>query len=625
MESSHLYGQVFKSGSFIINMGVTPQTKANGLKPYGLVYDLVTNYKVPVIWSINSSKTKDGTDFTYNGVNFKGGPFIIPYEYLSQAVKTRIALWQMQGVQGTYTTSNFSAPIYDTITASPKLMIDMGSGKNKIIEDYYVNAGIPSTAYTLALPSDLTVCYDVWTNPHDDPTWTTHSNLYTFAVSYKGNIWCECHEVSMMEACKNPVSPFQQLNFLTSNGLKCYSNNQCTGITESHANADLSVVTYNYPADPIMQFMGVLTNATQNGSEDWYIPLSTGGWNTTTKRAVTTNNGNAPREGVLLAYGPAYGNTSNGTVMYVGGHDLDNSGTSEEKVAAQRSYFNFVLYSTIKKKLTFTASIPTNIIPGSTVPVSATVTPGTGIPPYTYQWTSRLGGTFANSTAASTTYTAPLLLVDTSDVITITVSDACGRANFNATYAYESFNLLPVSLINYSAELVNNTVVNTWSTASEFNNDFFTIEKSKDAILFEKIGEIDGAGNSNTIQKYSFTDSNPFEGNSYYRLVQTDFDKRETYSKIIPVNNDSEKKATVQIMPNPSNGITAITFNNLQNKNINIQVYDVLGRSVISKNIKTDDNITNQMRLDFTNVTKGEYFLFYSYDNISKFQRFSIY
>ncbi|KFC60691.1 hypothetical protein [Flavobacterium gilvum] len=55
------------SGSFIINMGIVPQTLNNGLKPYGLVYALL-NIECPVYWVINSSKAKDGTDFTYYAI-----------------------------------------------------------------------------------------------------------------------------------------------------------------------------------------------------------------------------------------------------------------------------------------------------------------------------------------------------------------------------------------------------------------------------------------------------------------------------------------------------------------------------------------------------------------------------
>src|SRR5437899_708370 len=79
--------ETFSSGSFIINMGATnPNTVANGLKPYGMIYDLVRNYNVPVKCIINPAKVKDGVDFTYNGIQYKGGTFIIQSEYRNAAV-----------------------------------------------------------------------------------------------------------------------------------------------------------------------------------------------------------------------------------------------------------------------------------------------------------------------------------------------------------------------------------------------------------------------------------------------------------------------------------------------------------------------------------------------------------
>src|SRR6187549_2438442 len=70
------------AGSKIIDMGITPQTVANALKPYGLVYQLLNN-KTPVMWSINPSKVKDGIDFTIGTRNFRGGPFIVQAQYVS--------------------------------------------------------------------------------------------------------------------------------------------------------------------------------------------------------------------------------------------------------------------------------------------------------------------------------------------------------------------------------------------------------------------------------------------------------------------------------------------------------------------------------------------------------------
>ena len=58
--------QTFNPGSYIVDMGQN-STLNKGLKPYGFVFALIRNNNVPVYWSINSAKVKDGKDFTANG------------------------------------------------------------------------------------------------------------------------------------------------------------------------------------------------------------------------------------------------------------------------------------------------------------------------------------------------------------------------------------------------------------------------------------------------------------------------------------------------------------------------------------------------------------------------------
>src|SRR5690242_13994285 len=144
--------ETFSSGSFIINMGVTPQTNANGLVPYGMIYDLITNYNIEIKWVINSSKAKDGADFTYSGVDYKGGAFIIRAKVITTAITCRITYWQRQSMQCVYTTSSVTAPVYTTLSYFPKTMIDNTSGKQNNIAAYYTDAAIPSTSYTIGNP-----------------------------------------------------------------------------------------------------------------------------------------------------------------------------------------------------------------------------------------------------------------------------------------------------------------------------------------------------------------------------------------------------------------------------------------------------------------------------------------
>jgi len=114
--------------------------------------------------------------------------------------------------------------------------------------------------------------------------------------------------------------------------------------------------------------------------------------------------------------------------------------------------------------------------------------------------------------------------------------------------------ILSIDLIffdGYSKEDVN---ILEWSTASEINNDYFTVERSPDGKNFSGIGKIKGNGNSIFIRSYNFIDNSPVKGISYYRLKQTDFDGTETYTKIIAITNNYAQANLFDIYPNPNDG-----------------------------------------------------------------------
>ena len=124
---------------------------------------------------------------------------------------------------------------------------------------------------------------------------------------------------------------------------------------------------------------------------------------------------------------------------------------------------------------------------------------------------------------------------------------------FNTSWTLTSLTSpLPIKLLYFDAKPEDDRVKLSWSTATEINNDFFTLEKSLDGNKFFPIGNVPGSGNSTRTLQYYFDDLKPFFGISYYRLKQTDFDGAFSYSDIIPVNY---KKAAGQysIFPNPAN------------------------------------------------------------------------
>ncbi len=110
------------TGSFIVRMGQSPQTVDNAIKPYGLVYDMIVNYNVPVYWSIEPTKSKDGVDFSYLGLDYRGGPFIIDDMYITPAVYNRLIWWTGQGVNGIFTISDVTVPVYTTLEYFQNIM-----------------------------------------------------------------------------------------------------------------------------------------------------------------------------------------------------------------------------------------------------------------------------------------------------------------------------------------------------------------------------------------------------------------------------------------------------------------------------------------------------------------------
>lgn len=96
---------------------------------------------------------------------------------------------------------------------------------------------------------------------------------------------------------------------------------------------------------------------------------------------------------------------------------------------------------------------------------------------------------------------------------------------------------LPIELISFTGEKNGNNNILIWETSSEHNNDFFTIEKTTDGTNYEVVGTIDGAGNSGSYLQYMLTDYDVREVINYYRLKQTDFDGKYTFTNDISIDN----------------------------------------------------------------------------------------
>ena len=157
---------------------------------------------------------------------------------------------------------------------------------------------------------------------------------------------------------------------------------------------------------------------------------------------------------------------------------------------------------------------------------------------------------------------------------------------------------LPIELLSFTGKNREGKNILQWTTASELNNEYFTLEKSSNDQRFESIGTIKGAGNSTQIESYSFTDSKPLLGTNYYRLKQTDFNGETTNSKIIALHNQPDKNIELLISPNPANNFINVLYQN-PNENDEINIHNILGKIVIKS--------TGLNKVDVSELENGIY------------------
>ncbi|MCB9361411.1 MAG: T9SS type A sorting domain-containing protein [Flavobacteriales bacterium] len=149
--------------------------------------------------------------------------------------------------------------------------------------------------------------------------------------------------------------------------------------------------------------------------------------------------------------------------------------------------------------------------------------------------------------------------------------------------------VLPITLTQFNVTCKDGQPFLSWNTSSEINNDYFTIERSNDAINFIEVDKIVGAGNSNVSVDYNWQDDGSLMGINYYRLKQTDFDGKYSYSEMGVSNCKIE--GDFNLYPNPFENKLIVQISEGVNYPLNIEVRDYLGREVFRKYIETESLI----------------------------------
>ena len=178
-------------------------------------------------------------------------------------------------------------------------------------------------------------------------------------------------------------------------------------------------------------------------------------------------------------------------------------------------------------------------------------------------------------------------------------------------------NTLPIELLYFKAELNNEIVDLYWATSTEMNNDYFSVERSENGKSFDVIFTMRGAGNSSTNRYYSLVDNMPLSGTSYYRLKQTDFDGKFSYSPIVAIRLkekdafdlkavSAEASSLALMLQDPKGGVRSLTVSSMDGKIVtqaNLETQRGINRYLIpgiylkggiyTLTVQTDDEISS--------------------------------
>ena len=166
---------------------------------------------------------------------------------------------------------------------------------------------------------------------------------------------------------------------------------------------------------------------------------------------------------------------------------------------------------------------------------------------------------------------------------------------------------LPVELTYFKGEARIDGNFLQWHTASETNNDIYTLERSVDGKNFEVIGKIKGLGTSTFSQTYSYLDRFPPIGIAYYRLSQKDLDATTHYLGTISLHRENPSKLHIEhIYPIPTSDLLFVEFFNPSMQNLELELVNTLGQVVLRQSIEAS---ASKVEVDCSGLESGLYLL----------------
>jgi hypothetical protein len=173
-------------------------------------------------------------------------------------------------------------------------------------------------------------------------------------------------------------------------------------------------------------------------------------------------------------------------------------------------------------------------------------------------------------------------------------------------------NTLPIELVSFNAAMNDKNKVDLkWTTKTETNNKYFTVERSSDGQHFTPLMNVNSKaphGNSTLKLDYQTTDNNPLNGTSYYRLRQTDYNGANKSFNIVSVSAGNQNGVTFIVYPNPNQGQFTVDFSGVENNHeVQLLMHDVNGKQVYSNTFYSQDIINTVNIIPEEKIGKGIY------------------
>lgn len=178
-------------------------------------------------------------------------------------------------------------------------------------------------------------------------------------------------------------------------------------------------------------------------------------------------------------------------------------------------------------------------------------------------------------------------------------------------WVYNCSAVLPIEMVKFSAELYREKSVRlNWTTATETDNDFFTVQRSSNGIYYDDIAEIDGAGNSSVELDYTYIDHQPGNGINYYRLKQTDVNGESNTSGAVTIIITREPATKIEnLYPNPANNELTVAFSTEKEvSEATLEIISPDGRVVLKEQLNTAPGL-NSHTVALSQLPSGLYTL----------------